>query len=300
MKIGVAAPVSGAWATAANLAHLARRAEEFGYHSLWTFQRLLSPVDGSWGAAHRSVLDPIVTMAHLAAHTDAIRIGVAVLGIPLFTPAVLAKQVATLDVLSGGRIDVGLGIGRSDAEHTAAGVAQQGMGRRSDEFIAALKNLWTEETPEHEGEFFRIPRCRMEPKPVQAPHPPILLGGSSPRALRRAGRSCDGWIGSSKADFATIRASVAAVRDAAADPGRLRFACRVAVRVRARDENEPFTGTPAKIREDLSELAGTGLTEAFLDPNFDPEIGSPDVDAETAVRRTEAAWEELADRSGTC
>lgn len=294
MRIGFGAPVSGSWATPENLAAVARRAEELGYHSLWTYQRLLSPVDASYGEVYRSVQDPIVPLAYAAAVTSRIRLGVAVVNLPFVAPVVLAKQLATLDVLSGGRLDAGLGNGWSDEEFTATGATKRRQGRRAEEFIAVLRRLWTDDVVEFQGEFYQIPRMRMDPKPVQRPHPPILLGGGAEPALRRAGRLCDGWVSSSRMDPRRLGEAVALVRAAAEqagrDPASLRFVCRAAVRVRPAGARQgPLTGTPDQIRADFDDIAAQGITELFVDLNFDPEIGSPDADPAASRRRADEA-----------
>lgn len=294
MRIGFGAPVSGSWATPENLAAVARRAEELGYHSLWTYQRLLSPVDASYGEVYRSVQDPIVPLAYAAAVTSRIRLGVAVVNLPFVAPVVLAKQLATLDVLSGGRLDAGLGNGWSDEEFTATGATKRRQGRRAEEFIAVLRRLWTDDVVEFQGEFYQVPRMRMDPKPVQRPHPPILLGGGAEPALRRAGRLCDGWVSSSRMDPRRLGEAVALVRAAAEqagrDPASLRFVCRAAVRVRPAGARQgPLTGTPDQIRADFDDIAAQGITELFVDLNFDPEIGSPDADPAASRRRADEA-----------
>lgn len=294
MRIGFGAPVSGSWATPENLAAVARRAEELGYHSLWTYQRLLSPVDASYGEVYRSVQDPIVPLAYAAAVTSRIRLSVAVVNLPFVAPVVLAKQLATLDVLSGGRLDAGLGNGWSDEEFTATGATKRRQGRRAEEFIAVLRRLWTDDVVEFQGEFYQIPRMRMDPKPVQRPHPPILLGGGAEPALRRAGRLCDGWVSSSRMDPRRLGEAVALVRAAAEqagrDPASLRFVCRAAVRVRPAGARQgPLTGTPDQIRADFDDIAAQGITELFVDLNFDPEIGSPDADPAASRRRADEA-----------
>jgi probable F420-dependent oxidoreductase len=305
VDIGFAPPVSGSWATPANLVHVARRAERLGYHSLWTFQRLLSPVDGGWGETYRSVHDPLVTLGFLAARTERIRLGVAVVNLPYVAPVVLAKQLATVDILSGGRLDAGLGIGWSGEEFIATGAELSHRGRQADEAIALLRRLLADEVVEHAGEFYRVPRMRMDPKPVQRPTPPILLGGSAPAALRRVGRLADGWVSSSRADLSTIGDSVDAIRAAAVDAGRdpaaLRFVCRGAVRVRPAgvDGRPPLTGTLDQIRGDFDDLAARGITELFVDLNFDPEIGSPDADPVASLRRADEALEALAPGGST-
>lgn len=290
--IGFAAPVSGSWATVDNLVRVATRAEELGYHSVWTFQRLLSPPDGSWGESYRSVLDPVAATSFLAAHTSRVRLGIAVLNLPFFAPPLLAKQLATLDVLSGGRLDAGLGIGWAPEEYAAVGADMAGRGKRAEEYLPLLRRFWTDDVVEHDGEFYRVPATRMDPKPAQPGGPPVLLGASAEPALRRAGRLCAGWVSSSRADPAAIGESVKVVREAAAEAGRdprqLRFVCRGAVRVRA-ERTRPLTGTLEQIRGDFALLEDQGVTELFIDLNFDPEIGSPDADPAESMRRAEDA-----------
>jgi probable F420-dependent oxidoreductase len=301
VKIGFALPVSGSWASPDTIAHVAGRAEELGYHSLWTFQRLLSPVDGSWGEMYRSVYDPLVTLGYAAAVTRRARLGVAVVNLPFVSPVLLAKQSTTVDNLSGGRLDLGLGLGWADEEFLASGVSKQRQGRRADEFITVLKALWTDDVPAHEGEFYRVPASRQDPKPVQRPHPPILLGGTAPAALRRAGRLTDGWVSSSRADLDRIGESIEIVRGAAAEAGRdpaaLRFVCRGVVRVGdAETPRRRLTGTLEQIASDLEPIAAQGVTELFVDLNFDPHVGSPDADAAESRRRADEVLEALAPR----
>ena len=153
MRIGFGLPVSGAWAEPATIAAVARRAEDLGYDSLWTFQRLLVGTDQQLDPVYRSVLDALVSLAFAAAHTTRIRLGVAVVNFPFVPPAYLAKQAASLDVLSGGRLDLGLGSGWSAAEFTATGADQARRGRRADEYLAVLHTLWADEISEFTGEF---------------------------------------------------------------------------------------------------------------------------------------------------
>jgi probable F420-dependent oxidoreductase len=300
MKIGFAAPVSGSWATPDNLAFVARRADELGYHSLWTFQRLLSPADGGWGEVYRSVLDPLLPLAYAAAVTSRVRLGVAVVNLPFVAPPVLAKQLATLDILSGGRVDAGLGNGWSDEEFAATGADKRRQGARADEYLALLRRLWTEPVIDHRGGHYRVPSMRLDPKPVQRPHPPLLLGAGAPAALRRAGRLCDGWVSSSRADPRTLGRSVAVVKEAAEragrDPEALRFVCRGVVRLRPAGGpgRLPLSGTVDQVRADIDQLAGQGITETFIDLNFDPEIGSPDADPAAARRRAGEVLEAFA------
>ncbi|SCG43797.1 probable F420-dependent oxidoreductase, Rv2161c family [Micromonospora echinaurantiaca] len=300
MDIGFAPPVSGSWATPEHMVHVARRAELLGYHSLWTFQRLLAPADLGWSETYHSVQDPLTTLAFLAAHTTRIRLGVAVLNMPFVSPVVLAKQTATLDILSGGRLDVGLGLGWSDEEYQATGASRHRRGQRAAEFVTVLRSLWQDEVIAHRGEFYQIPPTRLDPKPLQRPHPPILLGGQAPAALRRAGRLADGWISGSQEDLTGIAAAITTVRTAAEQAGRdprsLRFVCRGAVRARPAGpaDRTPLTGTLEQIRSDVDRLAEAGVTELFVDLNFDPEIGSPSAQPRESLRRADEVLDALA------
>ena len=133
----------------------------------------------------------------------------AVINLPFVSPAVLAKQATTVDVLSGGRLDLGLGIGWMPEEFAAAGASTARRGARTEEYLAVLRTLWADEVSSFDGEFYTIPAGRQDPRPVQKPGPPVLLGGMSRPAIERAGRIADGWITSSRADLSKIGAAVA-------------------------------------------------------------------------------------------
>ena len=300
MLLGFALPVSGSWATPANCTHVARRAEELGYSSLWTFQRLLSPLEADTPVLppqYRSVQDPLAVLAYAAGHTSTVRLGVAVVNMPYYAPLVLAKTLTTIDHLSGGRLDVGLGIGWLPPEMEAVDVSLARRGDRAEDYLRCLWTIWTDDIVDYEGEFYRVPRSRVDPKPVQRPHPPLLMGGGADVALRRAGRETSGWISSSQADLRRIDESIGTVRAAAVDAGReaddLRFVCRGVVKVRT-GERAPLVGTLDDIRADLADLAAKGVTETFVDLNFDPQIGSPDADPAESLGRAEEVLEALA------
>ena len=234
MKIGFGAPVSGAWATPENLARFAARAEQAGYASLWSFQRLLVPEGSGMDPVYQSVLDPMAALAYAAAGTSRIRLGVAVVNLPFVSPAYLAKQAATVDILSGGRLDLGLGIGWMPEEFAATGASMARRGARAAEYVAVLRRLWADDPVEFSGELYEIPRASVAPKPVQPGGPPILLGGLARPALERAGRIADGWVTSSRTDLSRIAEGVGVIRAAAAaagrDPDAMRIVCRGVVR----------------------------------------------------------------------
>src|SRR6266852_8846324 len=177
MKIGFGAPVAGAWATPGYLADFAERAEDAGYASLWTFQRLLVPEGSGMEPVYHNVLDPMVALGFAAARTSRIRLGVAIINMPFVSPAYLAKQATTVDVLSGGRLDLGLGIGWMPQEFAATGASMARRGARATEYLAVLRTLWAGGLSEFHGEFYEIPRSTVAPVPVQPGGPPVLLGG---------------------------------------------------------------------------------------------------------------------------
>ncbi|MFB4290474.1 TIGR03619 family F420-dependent LLM class oxidoreductase [Nonomuraea sp. ATR24] len=295
MRTGFAVPQSGAWATPANMRRVAVRAEELGYHELWTFQRVLYPVGHPMGATYRSVHDPLVTLAYLAGITRTVRLGVAVVN-AFLQPVALAKQLATLQAVSGGRLTAGLGLGWVPEEFESAGVGFEGRGRRGEEFVEVLRKAWTDDVVAHQGEFYRVPPSHVDPKP--SPVPPLLLGGTADVALRRAGRLADGWVSSSRENLSEIGSRVAVVKEAAEragrDPAALRFVCRGVTRVRAGagPDRRLLTGTFEQIRADVAALEAEGVTDVFHDLNFD--TAHVELDAGEAMRRAEEALEALA------
>jgi len=305
MRIGFGAPVAGAWATPLYLGSFAERAEALGYASLWSFQRLLVPEGSGMEPVYRSVLDPMVALGFLAARTSRIRLGVATICLPYVSPAVLAKQATTVDVLSGGRLDLGLGIGWMPEEFVATGASTARRGARAEEFLAVLRTLWADEVSSFSGEFYTIPAGRQDPRPVQQPGPPVLLGGMARPAMERAGRIADGWITSSRADLSKISEAVAVVREAASaagrDPAAVRIICRGVVHAGEEAEGADggrrlLSGSFEQIREDAAGLSEQGVTELFYDLNWDPRIGSPSVTPEAAAERAGELLAALAPR----
>ena len=306
MEIGFGAPVAGAWATPKDLASFSARAEEAGYASLWTFQRLLVPEGSQMDPVYQSVLDPMVALGFAAAGTSRIRLGVALINMPFISPGYLAKQATTVDVLSSGRLDLGLGIGWMPEEFMLTGASMARRGARAEEYLQVLRTLWAGGVSRFDGEFSTVPPGHQEPKPVQRPGPPIILGGMSPAAMERAGRAADGWMTSSRADLSRVSENIKVVRTAAAEAGRdpdaIRIICRGVVRAgeEARSpgtgERQLLSGSYAQIRADADWLAERGVTEIFYDLNWDPLVGNPDVGHEAAVARAGEILEALAPR----
>jgi probable F420-dependent oxidoreductase len=208
MKVGIFLPLVGG-SDAASLRDFltaaARAAEEAGFHSLWfpehvvLFDQFESrypySADGSLPIPPGlGMLEPFSAIAFAAAVTSKIRLGTGICLVPQRPPIYTAKVVADCDVLSGGRVDFGVGIGWLREEFEALGVEFEGRATRTREYLAAMKSLWMDDVSEHKGHLLQIPPLRMFPKPVQKPHPPIVFGGHSDRALRRVADLGDGWF----------------------------------------------------------------------------------------------------------
>jgi probable F420-dependent oxidoreductase len=205
MKIGLFAPL-GAPHGPEYLDALGRGAEERGFHSLWVAEHVVLFDDyGSvypYAANGRipappemGLLEPFTTLAFLAAATRRIRLGTGVCLLPQRNPVYTAKQAANVDFVSGGRLDLGLGVGWLAEEYRAVAASFERRGARCRSYVEVMRRLWCDDTSEYKDEFYELPACRMYPKPVQRPHPPIHFGGESDAALRRAAELGQGWYG---------------------------------------------------------------------------------------------------------
>jgi probable F420-dependent oxidoreductase len=207
---------------------VARAADELGYESLWLPEHLVFPatIAASPGGGDRHVevdprtplFDPFVLLASLAAVTERVRLGTNVYNIGLRHPFVTARAAATLDVVSDGRLDLGIGASWLAAEWDAVGLDFDGRGGRVDEALEVCRRLWSEDVVEHAGPCYRFGPVVFEPKPVQAPIP-VHVGGDSLRALRRAARLADGWIGMLH-DVTSFATSVATLSELCDQYGR--------------------------------------------------------------------------------
>jgi probable F420-dependent oxidoreductase len=186
------------------LAVIGEEAEQRGVGTIWVgehvvlFEEYASSYpyaeDGRIPApSGTGLLEPINTLSFLAAHTSRVRLGTAMLLLPQRNPVYTAKEVSTLDWLSNGRVDLGIGVGWLEEEFNAVNVPWPQRGKRTDEYLEVLATLWTDETSAYEGEFYSLNPCQMYPKPIQQPHPPIHIGGESGPALARVARSGQGW-----------------------------------------------------------------------------------------------------------
>jgi len=204
MKIGVQTAFNGA--TPPDLiADFGRIAEQCGFHSLWVPEHVVffreyesrypyAP-DGRIPGDPDGVMEPLTALTFVAACTERIRLGTGICLVPQRNPVYTARQVADLDYLSQGRLDFGIGVGWLREEFEALGVPWERRGARTRECIAVMKTLWCDEVSQFRGEFYDLPECLQNPKPVQKPHPPLVFGGESRAALLRVAELGQGWFG---------------------------------------------------------------------------------------------------------
>jgi probable F420-dependent oxidoreductase len=195
--IGLFAVNSHACSDPEAAARIAALAESLGYDSLWAGEHVVVPsprVDPSPMEPDEPILDPLVALAHLAGRTERILLGTGVIILPQRNPLVLAKQVASLDVLSGGRLILGIGVAYLEPEMTAIGVPMEGRGARADEYLAAMRSLWQDDAPAYRGRYVDFEAVDAHPRPAQRPLP-VVVGGHTERAHLRAARHADGWYG---------------------------------------------------------------------------------------------------------
>jgi probable F420-dependent oxidoreductase len=198
MKIGVCSANSGPYTTRECLLLLAEAAEDAAVESVWVSEH---PVvadprqESSPMAPDDPILDPVASLAFLAGITTSIRLGTGVIVLPLHNPLILAKELATVDVLSGGRLIFGIGVGYLRPEFEAIGVPFAGRGARTEEYLAAIEAIWAQRHPSYRGQVVAFGGIAANPRPLQRPRPPVVIGGYAPAALRRAVAEADGWYG---------------------------------------------------------------------------------------------------------
>ena len=289
MKLGFTVPQFGPDAGPDALLEVARRAEDLGYDSLWVAERLLYPTnprspypgtaDGSLPLEYRRSLDPLATLAYLAAATNRVRIG-AFINLTFHNPVLLARELGTLDVLSHGRLDVGLGGGWSPDEFEAIGVPMRERGRRAEEALQVLEAIWRDNPVEFEGRYFRVPESVFDLKPVQKPRPPIYMAAYAPATMDRVARLADGWIpagvplGAMEGMFAGIKQGAA---EAGRDPGELKLVviANLEFHPAPLGEDRPiFVGSEEQIEADIAATRRLGAEEVIFNALFSPDVRS--------------------------
>jgi probable F420-dependent oxidoreductase len=264
-----------------------RRAEELGYASLWTQERLT-------GAP--TVIDPLSFLAYIAGQTSKARLGVSVVVLPRHNPIHLAKQTASIDQMSGGRLILGVGLGAAPQDLVQYGLSPERRVRRFIEHLEIIKALWTQNNVHYKGDFYELAGTNIEPKPAQNPHPPIWFGANAEAAIRRALKYADGWTGAGSSGSAAFPGNVALVQSLLAAEGRTQADFPISKRVYlAIDDDEAralrrlqewsasyygnadiaeraaIWGSFSKIQEKLAEWSELGVDEFVLNPVVDVE-----------------------------
>ncbi|HYD49309.1 MAG TPA: LLM class F420-dependent oxidoreductase [Terriglobales bacterium] len=218
MKFGLFGINAGPNADPQVAIEVARRAEAAGLESLWTAEHVVLPDPKSPPSPFPPeipLLDPAVSLAFVAAATTTIRLGTGIIILPQRNPVVLAKELASVDVVSNGRLIFGVGIGYLKQEFDALGISFEDKGARTIDYLGAIRALWTMDQPEYRGRFANFAAINAYPRPVQRPHPPIVMGGHKPPAFRRAIEHANGWYGFAMT-LADTQRCLAGLRDAAA------------------------------------------------------------------------------------
>ncbi|QDY76622.1 TIGR03619 family F420-dependent LLM class oxidoreductase [Streptomyces qinzhouensis] len=285
MRTGIALPQYGTHARPELIAGFARDAEEAGFDSLWVGDRALTPVapsdlypgctpENPYPPGFTTFLDPVTVLTVAATATRRVRLGTSTLNAPWYPPLLLARTLTSLDRISGGRLDTGLGIGWMRDEYTAVNADFTRRGRLLDEILDILHGYWTEETFAHTGPNWTIPLSHVGLRPAQSP-PPVLLGGFSAAAMRRVGRRADGWAGIAlPGRSATGLWDIArrAAEEAGRDPDTLRRHIRHNVAPGAGDED---------VARQLAEVRDAGADSCFLD--FHHVTSGPDEALERGI-----------------
>jgi probable F420-dependent oxidoreductase len=293
MKVGILLPHVGENATRESVLYIAKQAEDEGLDSIWAIERLLWPVkpqtpyggipNAPIPVEYQNVLDPLDTLTYLAADTDRISLGTSIIDMLFHNPVVLARRFATLDVLSGGRVIAGFGLGWSKDEFDASGIPFRHRGTRADEYLQVLKRIWTDDVAEFRGQFYNIPASKIGPKPVQKPHPPILLGGFSPKSFSRVVNHANGWIPiAGFAPLEQLEQAVNGLREAARKANKNPADIRVVVlsypnvldssseSSSSNQQRSPMSGTIDQIGSDINRIKAMGAEHIIFGYAFSP------------------------------
>ncbi|HEV3225727.1 MAG TPA: LLM class F420-dependent oxidoreductase [Acidimicrobiales bacterium] len=264
MKVGAFVPIGTLNANPDFVRHVGPALEERGFESLWVAEHVVlfddyasqypySDTGRFPGGGDSGLLEPLTALAYVAATTTTLRLGTGICLVGQRNPVYTAKQVADVDVLSGGRVDFGIGIGWLREEFDAVAMPFDHRGARSDEHLEVMKRLWVDDPSSYDGRYYQLPECRMYPKPVQQPHPPIHVGGESDGALRRAARFGQGWFGFNRQPE-QVPEALERLDRALGDEGRSRAEVEISV-------SPYFTGTDS---DGMKRYADLGVDRVIL------------------------------------
>ena len=266
---------------------IATFAEELGFDSVWVNHHVLHAGFILDRLGDKPYYDSLTVLTYAAALTKKVRLGTTVLVLPYLNPIVLAKSLATLDAMSGGRVTVGVGVGGLQHESDALSANFERRGAYTDESIAIMKELWTADDPQYSGDFYSFSGVKFSPKPVQTPHPPVWIGGQSNPALRRVANLGDGWhpTGLSVGDMGQRLASLKSrMETVGRDIGDITLSIRQELDVldtKGPDSDSPMIGTPEQLLDTIHGYASIGVSEMIL------TVGTADVDR---IRRVMSAF----------
>jgi probable F420-dependent oxidoreductase len=312
LKIGIVSPQLGQPATRVNVLQTAKLAENEGIDSLWVGERLLWPLnpqtpspgspDGRLSVELQIVLDPLETLAYIAANTNKIMLGTSVIDMLFHNPVILAKRFATLDVLSEGRVIAGLGIGWSRDEYQASNVPFNDRGKRADEFIQVLKRIWVDDTVDFKGENYNIPASIIGPKPIQKPLIPLYLGGFSPHIFTRIVKyDTNGWLGGIGGSLEHLESHMKMIKENAnranKDPKKFQVILLTFPNIvdsnsqMANEEGQrvPLTGTIDEVGHDVKRIKEIGISHIIFGFNFSPIRADIDSIVETTKQLSKFA-----------
>jgi probable F420-dependent oxidoreductase len=259
-------------ATTEGIITTASKAEDLGFDAVFVNDHIIVD-DSPRSAAWANTYDPFIALSFIAAHTTHIPLGTSVLIMPYRNPIVTAKMIATLDQMSGGRVIVGVGVGWNEAEYRALSVPFHERGARTNEYLRLWKACWAPGVVSFEGKFFAFSHMRISPKPIQQPHPPIWVGGSSPAALRRTAEFAQVWQ-PTPTPLADLIERQAYLREACEKIGRqdvpatrmsfrVNFSAITGASVAAGTARPTGQGTPVQVAEDIQRYRDKAGVEAF-------------------------------------
>jgi probable F420-dependent oxidoreductase len=284
MKVGMFLPHVGEDATKENILYIAKEAEKEGINSVWVLDRLLWPLipqtpyaatpDGTLPVEFQNVLEPLTILTYVASVTKRILLGTSIIDMFFQNPVLLGKRFATLDILSEGRTIAGLGIGWSKDEYEVSSVPYKDKGSRADEYLQVLRKIWTDEIVEFKGQFYNIPASKIGPKPLQEPHPPILLGGFSPKTFSRIVNYANGWLGvAGFGPLEQLEQIINGLRESARkvdkDPSKIgiylgSYPNVLESPVSSNEPRSPMTGTIEQIGSDIEQIKAMGTNHIFF------------------------------------
>jgi probable F420-dependent oxidoreductase len=286
IKLGVHLPVAGPGASPESIARVAEEAERVGLDSVWAWERLMRPtvpipMGGPGGPVMMApenfgvVYDPIETLSYVAARTTRITLGTSVLDALFQSPVILARRLATLDRLSGGRLVAGIGQGWMEQEFESAGVPMERRGAGFEEHVLAMRAVWGPDPVRFEGRFYRIAEAEIGPKPVHPAGPTLVVGAGAPQSLQRAGRL---GVGLTLVifDWETVRESIGIFKEAAHAAGHDLDTLPILLQVNGdvtedpAPERAPLLGSVEQVAEDLAEAAALGVDHVYWQPQGNP------------------------------